>query len=181
MVERYTPKPIEERNSNNLTFGKFVKDNGYLIAFPLAGALIGYIGGRLKLPGFSGKNFIQNGQDALFRKSEITAKHVVELEQGSAAYHMSNMLNWGIVGGIVSAFTGWKKNEQNRLDLFDVNESLQEAIAMVPDEAAIEKDNRILEKQIDHLREKRGETPMFKVNEAALIGRAKETASLEIS
>lgn len=196
MVQEYTPTKAEDRPSNNVGVKDYLNAKWLPWTLIVGGGAIGYAAGKLgknRLPFFDGKQPLKG----LMEKGSKTLAENGEYERAAfdgkfkwlfgskdkAANFRQNA--WNIVKGVslpavYFAFANWKKEEGTQIGLYEIKEGVEEVdpYHMTNDDLRI--DNEVTKRQIDHLREKRGEAPLFKVEGAELEGRAKEATSLEI-
>lgn len=170
MVEEYKPKPFKDRDSQNLGPKQFVLHELPILLLPAMGAAAGF--GLGKVGVLKGKSIFARAHN-LYQKARglpETAEVQNFLNAGYETYGITteaakaqanNVINGLKVGGMASLFLGWQKKEEAKLDLIDVHESLKEVEHLHQTDDDLRKDNHLLKKQIDFMRQQRGEEPAY--------------------
>ena len=169
MVDRYDPKPIEERESRKLGPKEFVINELPIMALPFVGGAIAFglgMAGVLK-----GRSIIAKAhnwyQRARGHEQTETVQNVLNagyelygIKTPYAKAQANNVFNGVKLGAVGSLFLGWQKKEEAKLDLIDVHEALKEVEHLHLTNDDLRKDNHLMRKQIDFMRQQRGEEPV---------------------
>ncbi len=189
MVQEYTPTKAEDRQSNNIGVSDFLKKLSIPWLIIIGGSVGGYFLGKVrmngkKLPYFDGEVPFLNAAESLNGsgiKSSRAAEFIESMKAPSEGWqHFNNILKGFVPAQLYVAFTGWQEKEGTQIGLYEIAEDIEKVDQWHQTNEDLALDNKVTKMQIDHLREKRGAAPLFRVDMGKLEGRLEAAASKAI-
>lgn len=144
----YQPIPYEERPSQKVTWGDYLRKHVSLLLLPIALAGVGYmVGKNIKMTPISEETKKSGGILHAYQT-------YMQMQFGSENKGQLFAAYGSKIGVIISAFLAWKKKEQKRLEVSDVVESVKEIAPLHQTNEDLEKDNALVKKMIAFEQEK---------------------------
>ena len=176
MPEEYIPKPYNQRASANVGVGDYLKHLGFYTLLPLASGALGVFAGfvsKNKLPFINGRPpFLNKMYNRTLEKIHNTS--VREMEEAPHMAPIWNFIKASFPVSIFTAYHGWRREEQELLDLTDVYNDLVQIAPKTQTQEKLEEDNVILKEQVKFFKDR------ISANEASLEGKVSQRDEREL-